>query len=313
MKDERVGITRREFVRIGASAAAVLTVGGWQESAWAKAPATWGLQLYTLRNQMRDKPGETLKAAAAIGYREIEVLQQSLERDMPFVKAAGLTAPSMHMPASIVTGDWSVAKKAAERDGTKTPDESYGIEAAIADAKRHGIGSLVVAFILPENRTLEFYRGFPDAMNRAGEKCRAANVRLAYHNHAFEFETVGGMVPMTFMLEHFDAALVTLEMDVFWWSMAGHDPAKDIKELGKKVSLLHLKDRAKGTEDAAPGKPIPPGAFAEVGSGTLDFKAILAAGRKAGVTHMFVEQDQTPGDPLESIKKSYAYLSSLKL
>jgi sugar phosphate isomerase/epimerase len=312
MTNERV-LTRRDFVRLGASAATALTVGGWPLPAWSAGPRKWGLQLYTLRNQMRDKPGETLKAVAAIGYREIEVLQQSLERDMPFVKAAGLEAPSMHMPAAVVTGDWTVAREAAKRSGGPAPNESYGIEAAIADAKRHGIRHVVVAFIPQEDRTLDFYQRFPDALNRAGEKCRAAGLRLAYHNHAFEFETVGGLVPMTFMLERFDASLVTLEMDVFWWSLAGRDPVEDIKKLGKKVTLLHLKDRAKGTENAAPDKQVPAAAFAEVGSGTLDFKAILSAAGHAGVEHVFVEQDQTPGDPLDSIKKSYTYLSTLKL
>lgn len=309
MRDEPVGLTRRDFVRTGATAAAALTVGAWPARAWSAPPQKWGLQLYTLRTLMRDKPGETLAAAAAIGYREIEVLQQSLDRDMPFVKAAGLEAPSMHMPSSVVMGE--TGAKPAEA-GAASP-KTYDIDAAIADAKRYGIQRVVVAFIPPQDRTSEYYRRFPDAMNRAGEKCRAAGLHLGYHNHAFEFETVEGLVPMTFFLERFDPALVTLEMDVFWWSLAGRDPAKDIKELGKKVSLLHLKDRAKGTEDAAPGKAVPGNAFAEVGSGTLDFKAILAAASGTGVAHMFVEQDQTPGDPLESIKKSYAYLSGLRV
>lgn len=311
MREEPVGFTRRDFVRTGTSAVAALTVGGWQARAWSAMPKKWGLQLYTLRTLMREKPGETLAAAAAIGYREIEVLQQSLDRDMPFVKAAGLEAPSMHMPASVVMGAGTVAKQ-TEASGAP-PKAAYDIEAAIADAKRYAIQRVVVAFIPPENRTLEYYRRFPDAMNRAGEKCRAAGLHLGYHNHAFEFETLEGLVPMNFFLDRFDPALATLEMDVFWWSLAGRDPARDIKELGKKVSLLHLKDRAKGTEDAAPGKAVPATAYAEVGSGTLDFKAILAAGADTGIEHMFVEQDQTPGDPLESIKKSYAYLSGLKV
>src|SRR5262245_58210456 len=137
MKHDLAGLTRRDFVRLSASAAAA-AVAGWRLPAYGAGPAKWGLQLYTLRNQMRDKAAETLKAVAAIGYREVEMLHQSLERDMPLVKAAGLEAPSMHIPVSIVTGDWSLARKAAEAGRGPAPNESYGVEALIADAKRHG-------------------------------------------------------------------------------------------------------------------------------------------------------------------------------
>ena len=311
MRDEPVGFTRRDFVRTGTSAAAALTVGGWQAPAWSAMPKKWGLQLYTLRTLMRDKPGETLAAAAAIGYREIEVLQQSLDHDMPFVKAAGLEAPSMHMPASVVMGEGTVAKP-AEASGAP-PKARYDIEAAIGDAKRHGIRHVVVAFIPPENRTLEVLPPLPRCDEPRGRKVPGGGPRPRIPQPRLRVRDRRGsrtheLLPRALRSRAGDAGDGRVR-----WSLAGRDPAKDIKELGKKVSLLHLKDRAKGTEDAAPGKTVPATAFAEVGSGTLDFKAILAAASDAGIEHTFVEQDQTPGDPLESIKKSYAYLSGLRV
>ncbi len=54
------------------------------------------------------------------------------------------------------------------------------------------------------------------------------------------------------------------------------------------------------------------GAFKEVGHGVLPWPAILRAAATAGVEHYFVEQDQTPADPLESLKQSFAYLSKLQ-
>jgi hypothetical protein len=51
----------------------------------------------------------------------------------------------------------------------------------------------------------------------------------------------------------------------------------------------------------------------EVGSGSLDFAAILKTAASVAVKHYFVEQDQTPGDPIDSLKKSYDYLRSVKL
>ena len=56
---------------------------------------------------------------------------------------------------------------------------------------------------------------------------------------------------------------------------------------------------------------MPPSAFKEVGFGTLDWKAILAAAAEARVDHYLIEQDSTPGDPLDSIRASAGYLRGL--
>ena len=81
---------------------------------------------------------------------------------------------------------------------------------------------------------------------------------------------------------------------------------------GNRVRLLHLKDKAKGTPVMA-GEDVPARDFKEVGSGVLNFPAILRAAAKANVQHYFVEQDETPGDPVDSLRQSYRYLRSLTL
>jgi hypothetical protein len=48
-----------------------------------------------------------------------------------------------------------------------------------------------------------------------------------------------------------------------------------------------------------------------VGAGTLDLKRILRVATETGVKHYFVEQDETPGDPLTSLKVSASYLKTL--
>ena len=83
-----------------------------------------------------------------------------------------------------------------------------------------------------------------------------------------------------------------------------------LREWSERVALLHLKDMAPGTPHQF-NESLPPGDFKEVGSGTLDFPAILKAAPGAQVKHYFVEQDQTPGDPLASIRKSFDYLKKI--
>jgi hypothetical protein len=53
-------------------------------------------------------------------------------------------------------------------------------------------------------------------------------------------------------------------------------------------------------------------AFQELGAGVINLAAVLEAAKRVDVAHYFVEQDQTPGDPLASLKTSYDYLQKMK-
>ena len=74
--------------------------------------------------------------------------------------------------------------------------------------------------------------------------------------------------------------------------------------------MLHLKDKAQGTP-VMYKESVAAGAFKEVGHGVIDWPAVLRAAESAGVSHYFVEQDQTPGDPVESLRQSFGYISKL--
>jgi sugar phosphate isomerase/epimerase len=83
-----------------------------------------------------------------------------------------------------------------------------------------------------------------------------------------------------------------------------------LQKYGKRVTLMHLKNVTAGLGPQYNEK-VPREAFREVGNGAVDIAAVLKAAAKAGVQHYFVEQDQTPGNPLDSLKQSYAYLQQL--
>ena len=123
-------------------------------------------------------------------------------------------------------------------------------------------------------------------------------------------EPMEGTTPFQVMLDNTDRKLVNLEMDYFWVSVAGHDPVELLDTLAGRVPLLHLKDKEKGTADTFK-ESVPRTAFKEVGHGVIEWPKVLAAASSAGVAHYFVEQDQTPGDPVESLRQSFAYVSKL--
>ena len=106
---------------------------------------------------------------------------------------------------------------------------------------------------------------------------------------------------MDLMLAATDADLVKLQMDVYWVTKGGRDPATEIARLGSRVASLHLKDM-----DRTPERGI-----TSVGAGTVDFARILGAARRAGVSDYFVEED-SPRDPLAAAQASYAHLSALR-
>ena len=142
-------------------------------------------------------------------------------------------------------------------------------------------------------------------MNRAGETARKAGLTLAYHNHGFEFAPMAdGKRPIDILLTRLDPSLAKLELDVFWVAITGADPAELLASHKGRIALVHLKDKAKGAPRETDERKVAKATFSEVGNGALDFPAILKAAQASGVEHYFVEQDQTPGDPIVSLRQS---------
>ena len=136
-------------------------------------------------------------------------------------------------------------------------------------------------------------------------------MKLAYHNHAFDFAPAQGAgTLLDVLLGASDPKLVSLELDIMWARVAGFNPVDVLKKYGSRVALLHLKNVAEGTAQRF-DENLPAAAFHEVGDGMIDIPPVLAAAAQAGVQHYFVEQDQTPGDPIASLRKSFEYLQKL--
>jgi sugar phosphate isomerase/epimerase len=309
MAERRTGWTRREWLRVTAAGtlqAAALTGA----HAHAAAPARLGVQLYTVREQLKARAQVTLQAIAAIGYKELEVGRADLARLVPIAKTFGLTAVSTHIEAPLVTGNWDAWPDAART----TPERDRSLEKALDAARTHGIKYAVVSYLQPSERgtTAAGYEKFADQLNRAGETARAAGITLAYHNHGFELAALAdGRQPLDVLVARLDPALTKLELDVFWVSITGADPAELLTKYKDHVALLHLKDRAKDAPRETDEAKVPKTAFTEVGQGALDVPAILKAAEMAQVAHYFVEQDHTSGDPIESLHRSYEYLQTL--
>jgi sugar phosphate isomerase/epimerase len=280
-------LSRRSFLQ--GSAAATLAA-----TAHAKTLPVIGVQLYTVRSVLPEKPFETLKAIDAIGYREVEGTQGLLEKIAPALEGTRLQPVSIHLDSRVVTQG--------------TDDE---LSRALESFKKGGYTFAVMPYLPPAERGgLDVIKKLADKLNKVGEKCRSTGLRLCYHNHAFEFEPMGGSSPFQVLMDGTDPKLMALELDLFWVSVAGRDVAATLAKYKGRVPLVHLKDKAKDTPDRF-NEAVARTAFKEVGGGTIDWPKVLKAADAAGVEHYFVEQDQTPGDPLESLRQSFAFVSKL--
>ncbi len=304
-----MNVTRREM--LGTMPAAV--AGAWtltgaglaagRQGGASLAPAKVGVQLYTVRDQLKTLDA-TLGAIKAAGFDEVETLRPILADLPPLLKKHGLAAPSGHFDAALVLDVGETSRRGLP--------PGYTFETAVAQAKAIDMRYFVVAYLMGEDRTsLDDYKRHADKMNEAGRRCQAAGLQFCYHHHSFEFVKYGADSGWDVLLSRLDKSLVAFEVDVFWLAAAGLDPAATIRDLGSRVKLVHLKDRAAGPPELDESK-VAKTTFKEVGSGTLDFPAILRACKDVGVAHYFVEQDQVPADPLASLKQSITYLRSLK-
>ena len=294
------GLTRREVLQLAAASGIGSFIGGGAR-AEAAALSAIGVQLYTVRDQVTKDAAATIKAVAEIGYKEVEVLQDTLPTVGPLARQNGLTAVSMHLGGPFMAGPTSI------------PSGNADLTATIESAKAAGIQYIVMPYIMPNDRPKDAagFTALGTALNKAGGQVKKAGLQFCYHNHAFEFTPLAdGKRALDVLLAAADPELLKLELDVFWVSIAGADPVSLINEHKGRVALMHLKDKMKGAPVSLT-ESVPPTTFVEVGSGALDFPSIVKAAQAAGVQHFFVEQDQTPGDPLESIRKSYQYLKTL--
>lgn len=276
-------LTRRGF--IGAAAAAALPLQA------AKLKAI-GAQLYTLRAVLPKQPLETLKALEALGYNEIEAVGGGLDAIWGSIQQTKLKPISVHLDTALF--------------GPKID----ALPAALDDMKSKGFQYVVCPYVPPgEQRSVENMKRLGENLNKAGEKARAAGMTLCYHNHAFEFAPQGNSTILDDLMKDTDAKLVQLELDIMWVKVAGLEPANLLAKYKGRVPLMHVKNVA--AIDQRYDERVPREAFKEVGAGVIDVAKTLKAGTAAGVKHFFVEQDQTPGDPLDSLKQSIEYLKGL--
>ncbi|MEJ2594989.1 MAG: sugar phosphate isomerase/epimerase [bacterium] len=278
---------RREFIgTLGAAAATTLFV---PKILLAKDKRrTIGIQLYTLRDMLAEDFEGTLDTISRIGYTTVEsfgYMEGKFFGNYPgefknILHDYGLKHVSTHIKLSL--------KDAPE---------------IIDDTLESGAQYLILPWLPEEDRqSLDDYKKLADELNQIGTLCQKAGLHFGYHNHAFEFEEMDGMIPYNILLDNTEPELVCMELDIYWVVRAGYNPQEYFNRNPGRFKLWHVKDMDESEEMK----------FAPVGKGIINFQAIYKQKEKAGLKYSFVEQDNHLNeDPVQNIKDSFRYLSDL--
>jgi sugar phosphate isomerase/epimerase len=268
-----------------------------------------GIQLYTVRNEMKQDFDGTIAGIAQIGYKEVEFAGyygRTPREVRALLDKNGLTSPSAHHPMSTPPAS-----------NSKVPTLENNLQEIIDGAHIIGQKFLVCPYLDAKSRTADGYKQLAEACNRVGEATQKAGIQFCYHNHAFEFEKVEGLgdkLPMDYLIIQTDPKNVKIEMDLCWIAVGGQDPIAYFNKYPRRFPLVHVKDWSKegSTPDGnvgAVGHKVE-GHMTNVGSGSIDWKKIFEHSSKAGIQHYLVENDDAKS--LDDPKASYEYLAKLR-
>jgi sugar phosphate isomerase/epimerase len=251
-----------------------------------------GIQLYTLREQLpKDVRGVIAKVAKA-GYKEVEVFGYNKQNGFWGLKPAEF-------------------KKLLDQHGLKSPSGHYSMDMLLGEGKFDDLDDAIAAgkilghqYITMPYVDAKFRKTGADLknvaakLNMAAKRVKAAGLKMAYHNHDFEFMPIDGTTLYEVLLKETDPAMVSFEMDLYWVVRAGQDPVKWFEKYPGRFAMVHVKDMDKQDRKLN----------TEVGKGSVDFKQIFAKSKLAGIKHYIVEQENFKIDPYVSITESCNYL-----
>lgn len=283
-----------------------------------------GLQVYTVRDHLKEDPEQCLKDVVDAGYKAIEFANHNCETDIgigfgysaekmkKIVKDLGITVLGAHvMPKDDEFNLWG------KPDYFKKIVDYY----VQLDAKYLSIPQECYA-------TVDILKKRCEDFNRIGEICKENGMTLLYHNHWNEYQQFDGENIFDLLMQNTDPELMKIELDAYWTIRGLIDPVDMIHEYGNRIALLHEKDfplsqvdhlNAWNTIDRSKIVTlkqfhglIDPKLFTEVGNGIMKIQDIIDAGNEFNIPYILVEQDHSTYDQIESIKISMSNFKKMR-
>jgi sugar phosphate isomerase/epimerase len=261
-----------------------------------------GVQLYSVRDDMKKDPLGTLKQLAAMGYKNVEHASYNNRKFYGYTATEfkkvlddlGLKMPSGHTVMG--AQHWDASKN----------DFSDSWKWTVEDAALLG-QQFVISPSLPNNlrKSYDELLRAMEMFNKSGELCKKSGMKFGYHNHDFEFsEKLNDQTLFDIILTKTDPSLVAQQLDIGNMYNAGAKALDIMKKYPGRFESMHVKDEIKATEGNQPYEST------ILGKGVIPVKEVIDLGRKAGGTiHFIIEQESYQGKtPLESMKEDLAIM-----
>ena len=298
--------SRRSFLRHSAFGLGALAFASpaLQALAAVKYKKLVGVQLYSVRDDMRKDPQGTLNALAEMGYKYVEHANYvgrkfygwEAKEFRKRLDDLGIKMPSGHTVMGKL--HWDDAKN------DFTDLWKYTVEDAAVMGQELVISPSIDMGIRNDKNLLLKYM---DIFNKSGELCNQFGMRFGYHNHDFEFsEKLEGELLYDIMLNNTDPKLVAQQLDIGNMINGGGVPAEVMKKFPGRFVSMHVKDEV----PAKTGHEHFESTILGKGSGQIDVQALVKLGDKEGGTkHFIIEQEAYQGlQPLDCMKENIAIM-----
>jgi sugar phosphate isomerase/epimerase len=264
-------------------------------SAFAADTTPLGLQLWSLRAQLLPSLPSGMAEVRNLGFTEVETAGtygHTAKEFRSIADANGLRIVGAHIQYQDLQAD---------------------LPAAIAQAKALGAKYVIVAWVPHDGPfTVDQARVAVANFNKWGAALKAEGIGFGFHTHGYEFRPLAdGTSAFDVMMKETNPDYVFCEMDVFWVVQAGIDPVKLLQKYPGRFKAFHIKDMRKGAQTGLYEGHAPASDNVIVGTGVMDWPAIVAQGRKSGVEYYFIEDETS--DPVANIPPSITYLETLGL
>jgi len=302
-------IARREFL--------LSLAAGGLAAMWSKRVATYplglppGLQLWTVKDDLRRDTDGTLRELSRMGIRELELFELP-----PAPREFRKKCDDLGM--SIVSGHFYL--QALGKHETLDAAHALGLRYIIVvfptlrSLKDKDISDMSVQELMPlyEKITLDDYRWNAEQFNSYGERLARDGFQLGYHNHAVDLKRLDEKTALDELIARTDPKLVVFEMDTGHVIHAGADPIAYLRRYPTRIQLLHLKDLVPGFHVSARIDTEDMDTNAELGAGVIDWRALFAVAGQGHIKHWLIEHEGTMADPpMKAVMQSLRYLASI--
>lgn len=297
---------RRTFIKSGAMAlAGTISFPKFILAATKYPKKLVGLQLYSVREEMKNNPLQTLTALAEMGFKYVEHANYinrkfygyTAKEFKKILDDLGLKMPSGH--TVFTSAHWDVVNKQF------TDSWKYTVEDAATCGQQFVISPWLEESKRKDADTL---KSFMEIFNKNGEICQQSGMKFGYHNHDFEFsQKLGNETVWELMLNYTDPKKVMIQLDMGNMYNGGAEALDIVKKFPGRFESWHVKDEITSSENTHEKYES-----TILGKGIVPVKEVLEIASKAGgPNHFIIEQESYQKlKPLDCMKTNLEIMKS---